>query len=308
MRKVFNGAFIIVAFSLLWWIIGQQINSSNNLANNSLASADSSINLTVATTTENVSMPEIGSGGFLLARISQNGPKILADKNSDKQFLIASITKLMTAIVATEHLPQNTLITVSKDDLSHNSSSRLFREGETFASNELIRVMLVESNNDAAWALARSVGGNVFINLMNEKAQEIGMEDTHFSNPVGLDPSPVNDLGNVSTPKDLLLLSEYILKNHPEIFEITKEPTYIVHDSNGEINHVAANTDVFLHNAEFPFQIEGSKTGTTNMALSNLLLIFRDTQTNNLYMSVVLHSDDRFDSTLMLVNALKKAN
>jgi D-alanyl-D-alanine carboxypeptidase (penicillin-binding protein 5/6) len=137
--------------------------------------------------------------------------RILYSQNPNEQRSIASITKLMTALLAVEHwddLSQN--VEVQKEWTLAEGSSMYLKEGETVTREELLYGLLLSSGNDAALALASSCAGAVdtFVQWMNERAQELGMKNTHFANPNGLD-----EEGHYSTAYDMSLLAMECMKN-----------------------------------------------------------------------------------------------
>ncbi|MEO5702494.1 MAG: serine hydrolase [Gammaproteobacteria bacterium] len=155
--------------------------------------------------------------------VDQSSGKVLYDKNADAQKPIASITKLMTAIVTLDaDLPMDEKIAITRDDIDtlRKSHSRL-KIGPKHTRRELLQIALMSSENRAASALSRSYPGGrmVFINAMNKKAKALGMKNTHFQDSTGL------DSGNVSTARDLVRLVqagfEYTL-----IREITTDSSY----------------------------------------------------------------------------------
>ena len=123
--------------------------------------------------------------------LDASGPHIrtLWAQNADKRRGPASTTKIMTALVAAEKMPLSTKITVPKEAVGIEGSSVYLTEGEVFTLEELLCCTLLESANDAATAVAIAVGGSIesFAALMNEKCAELGLVDTHFTNPHGLD-------------------------------------------------------------------------------------------------------------------------
>ncbi len=135
--------------------------------------------------------------------------EILFEKNADKQMLIASTTKILTALVALDEANLDDVVTVSDQHMVEGSSMYL-KPGEKVTAEELLYGLLLCSGNDAALALAEHCGGSVdkFVQKMNKKAQEIGMADSSFANPNGLD-----DELHYSTAHDMALLAAYACKD-----------------------------------------------------------------------------------------------
>lgn len=125
---------------------------------------------------------------------------------------VASVSKIMTAIVAIEKGDLNKEVVIEKQDIDTYGSSLYLKEGDKITLLDLLYGLMLRSGNDAALTIARVVGGSVenFASLMNDKAIEIGMNNSSFTNPSGLD---VNEMGNLSTSYDLALLMSYAIKN-----------------------------------------------------------------------------------------------
>ena len=136
--------------------------------------------------------------------------RVLFERNSDERSLIASTTKIMTALVVCEQCNVLDRMRISKEAVGIEGSSMYLQEGEVLTLQELLYGLMLSSGNDAAVALAIYCGGTVegFAELMNDKARNLGLTGTHFENPNGLD-SP----GHYSTARDLGKLAAYAMKN-----------------------------------------------------------------------------------------------
>lgn len=136
--------------------------------------------------------------------------RVLYEKSADQQALIASTTKIMTALVVCEQCNVLDRMRIPKEAVGIEGSSMYLKEGEVLTIQELLYGMMLHSGNDAAVALAIYCGGTVegFCGLMNDKAHQLGLSNTHFENPNGLD-SP----GHYSTARDLAVLTAYALDN-----------------------------------------------------------------------------------------------
>ena len=136
--------------------------------------------------------------------------RVLYEKNADKQSLIASTTKIMTALIVCEQCNVLDRMRIPKEAVGIEGSSMYLQEGEVLTIQELLYGLMLSSGNDAAVALAIYCGGTVegFAQLMNDKAHVLGLKDTHFENPNGLD-SP----GHYSTARDLAILAAYAMEN-----------------------------------------------------------------------------------------------
>lgn len=140
---------------------------------------------------------------------AQSG-RVLYEKNADQQSLIASTTKIMTALVVCEQCNVLDRFRIPKEAVGIEGSSIYLKEGEVLTVQELLYGLMLHSGNDAAVALAIYCGGTVegFAEMMNDKAHRLGMDNTHFVNPNGLD-TP----GHYSTARDMAVLSAYAMEN-----------------------------------------------------------------------------------------------
>ena len=156
--------------------------------------------------------PDVSAKEYLAADLDDNF--VFASKDATKQVPIASVTKLVTALVSAEYINLDKQIAITPDMIVPTSKPRL-QAGEKVGAYALLYPLLMESSNEAAEALARSVGREQFVALMNQKAAALGMTHTHFT-----DPSGAGD-GNVSTAEDLFQLAKYITNNRSFVWKIT---------------------------------------------------------------------------------------
>lgn len=236
--------------------------------------------------------------------------RVLFAKNADSQMPLASITKLMTALLAYELIEQNERATISMSAIRQEGSSGL-SAGEKFSVNQLSELALVSSSNDAAYALAASVGELLgdndpaaqFISGMNIRAKELGLETLEFKSTTGLDISEL-EAGAVGSARDVSFLMEYIITNYPEILEPTQQPSTRVYNTSGAY-HEAANTNEAVQNIP---NMLGSKTGYTDLAGGNLTIAF-DAGLDRPIIVTVLGSTrhDRFEDVLKLVKAVQES-
>ena len=157
--------------------------------------------------------------------------EILYEKDADVQIYPASMTKIMTAIVAFDLLKKgetslDEMITISEKAwrLSQSGYSSMFiMLNDQVSLEDLLKGIIIISGNDACVALAEGLSGTEkdFVMLMNEKAEEIGLENTNFNNSSG-----INDANNFSTVRDILKMSRYMIKNYPEYYSYFKETTF----------------------------------------------------------------------------------
>lgn len=193
--------------------------------------------------------------------LDYNTGKILEGKDYNLIRSVASISKIMTALVAIENSSLDSFIEVNEDILKAYGSSIYLKVGEVVTLKDLLYGLMLRSGNDAALTIARGVSGSIesFVELMNEKANKIGMKNSTFNNPSGLD---IDDEGNLSTSYDMALLMKHALDN--EIFrEITSTKEY-----------KSQNHGVWLNKNKLLRQYEhssGGKTGFTTKARRTLV-------------------------------------
>jgi D-alanyl-D-alanine carboxypeptidase len=233
-----------------------------------------------------------------------NNQKALYKKDEAKQLPLASITKLMTALIAHEVLDDSSKVTIDSLSVRQDGDSGL-REGEVFSRLSLTDLTLMSSSNDGAFALAAAVGNvlkegsgaTAFVNAMNVRAKELGLHETFYKNPTGLDISP-QEAGAYGSARDMAFLMEYILKNDPDILTYTTEDGARVYSESGAA-HDAENTNYYVD--KIPGLI-GSKTGFTDLAGGNLIVAF-DAGLDRPIIAVVLGStqQERFTDVLKLV-------
>lgn len=213
--------------------------------------------------------------------------------NSEKKWPVASLTKLMTALVVSDGLPDSKRVVIKKDhvDLTDGAAYGSVIVDEEYTVSDLKKALLLVSSNVAAEALAHEYGRGKFIELMNEYASQIGMENTYFADPTGL------SVRNQSTIGDMAKLVLFIYKNEPEIFKITKQANGIIYDwRTGSIRSLS-NINKFVDRSDFI----GGKTGTTPESVGNLISVF-STGSLDGRIIVVLGSEDRFEETKNLLN------
>lgn len=151
----------------------------------------------------------VGTSAASAILVEQSGGRVLYEQNADERRLIASITKIMTAVVALEHGDLLADYTVTAQDMAEGSSMYL-KPGDQLTLEELLYGLMLCSGNDAALAIAHCVSGELedFVELMNDTAEALGMEDSHFANPNGLDAGD-----HYSTARDMARLACHAMEN-----------------------------------------------------------------------------------------------
>ena len=194
--------------------------------------------------------------------VDYHSDEVLYEFDSDAQIYPASMTKIMTSIVAFDLLKKNQL---SLDDtfiVSENAwrlsqsgySSMFIMVNDEVSVDDLLKGIIIASGNDACVALAEGIAGSEsnFAEIMNEKAIEIGMTSTNFTNSSG-----INDPDNVSTVRDIAIMSKYLIKNYPNLYEIFKEKTFTWDRTGGDPIKQGNRNPLLYKNVG----VDGVKTG-----------------------------------------------
>lgn len=225
--------------------------------------------------------------------------EVLFESDAHKQMAMASITKLMTALVVIEQGNLNDVVTVKQADVIETGSDIDLRSGEQVLLGDLLRATLIKSANDAAVTMADHVGGtrDNFVKMMNEKAEELGLKDTHYENPHGFD-----EVGHHSSAYDIALLMAHDMEN-PTFSSIMKMKECDVAILNSDrVSHVSTTNE--LLKADDPL-IEGGKTGFTDEAGEAVVLVAKNPAGHRI-ITVILNSPHRFAEGKKLIDFVYK--
>lgn len=234
---------------------------------------------------------EVTAASYLAVNLSDNST--ILQKNANQAYPIASITKLMAAVIAQEHIKKGQTITLTEKMLEPLGQSPSLFLGLNVSAENLLKASLIQSTNDASEALAYFLRKDKFLDLMNQKAKELGMKNTSFSDASGL------SLANRSTAADLAKLIAYIFERHPEILSTTKDNNFWLPDETGRLLKFQ-NVNNFYPLGEFI----GGKTGYLPQAKQTLASVFR---VNGKPIAIILlYSDNRQADTFTILNQLKK--
>ena len=194
--------------------------------------------------------------------IDYHSDEILFELDPDTQIYPASMTKIMTAIVAIDLIKKNKLSLDDKFTISENAwrlsqagySSMFIMINDQVSVENLLKGIIIASGNDACVALAEGIAGSEenFAQMMNEKAGEIGMTSSNFTNSSG-----INDPDNISTVRDIALMSKHLIKNYPEFYEIFKEKTFTWDRTGGDPIKQGNRNPLLYKNVG----VDGVKTG-----------------------------------------------
>ena len=236
---------------------------------------------------KNASLEEGQKG--LLFNLSNH--KVLYANGIYDKIYPASITKIMTAMLALKSGKLDDTVTITQENVTLEAGSQVcgFVAGDQVTLDQLVHCLLVYSGNDAASAIATHIGGSTenFVAMMNEYAAQLGCTGTHFTNPHGL-----QDENHYTTPYDIYLMLKEALK-YPEFTEITQLPSYTVtfqHSDGSEDSVSLTATDHYLTgeaNAPKGVTVLGGKTGTTSSA-GNCLALLCQNSYGEPYVSIVM--------------------
>lgn len=248
-------------------------------------------------------LPQTSAQGVYVVDLDSFTP--IWEKNAKEKFLPASTTKIITSLTAFDIYDLDDVLTVERV-VAHGQVMDLVL-GEKMTFENLLYGILVHSGNDAAFVLADNYrqGFDQFIEAMNKKAEEIGMENSIFKNPAGFD-----DFGQYTTPFDLALAGREVLKNKT-LAKIVSTKSITVSDADFKYFHPLYNVNKLL--GEIP-GIGGLKTGFTLDAGENLISFYKETppagpagggagepQEGHNFLIVILKSEDRFKDTEKVV-------
>jgi len=215
---------------------------------------------------EKVALPNVGASAYLVADLDSG--QVYAEKRPDDVRAVASISKLMTALVASDSIAPERMIIVSKDAVNTYGNVASFTLGEKMPLSEMFYPLLLYSANDAALAIADYYGEDSFVALMNKQARLLGMTNSTFVEPSGLSGE------DVSTANDLFKLARYIYNHKSSIFEITQIDSKTVSSTTAE-NTIRNQTFKNIHQLRHMEGYLGGKNGYINASGQTLLTLFK---------------------------------
>lgn len=240
----------------------------------------------------NITMEGNSIGGLF----NMDSKEVAFSKSAFDSVYPASITKIMTAILAEKYGNMEDVVTITVEDVNLEEGSQVigFQPGDQVSMKELFHGLLIYSGNDAAMAIARQVGGSVenFVSMMNQEAHELGCFDTHFMNPSGL-----HDASHFTSVYDVYLMLNEALK-HPLFSQVMQLSVYNLTYTKADGTPMSINldsTDKYLtREKEAPkgVTVLGGKTGTTSIAGNCLALVSQNTY-GEPHVSIVLRAANK---------------
>lgn len=232
--------------------------------------------------------------------------RILFEKNAEMELPLASLTKLMTADVVLARENPETSVVISSDHTAevNDKGDMGLRAGQLWSVGELVRYGLFASSNNAmlAAAAAASIDGTSTVDAMNARARELGLTESHYYNPTGLDINAELS-GGYGSARDVAVLASDFYAHNPAFFEVTMRP---------DASFGPGGEQVLAEPTAAPIEdipgILGAKTGYTDLALGNVVAVF-DVELGHPLVAVVLHSTEegRFDDIRTLIEAARSA-
>lgn len=249
--------------------------------------------------------PDVLAQSAIVMNFKSNSEQgsVLYQKNINQVLPVASLTKIMTGIIVLESFNLEEIIKISKNSILTLGDKGGLVTDEELKVKDLLYVMLIESSNDAAMALTNDntwLPYDDFVNLMNKKTKEIGLENTNFIDPAGLSNN------NQSTAFDLVKLANYSLR-FPILWEILRTAQATVYSIDNKFVHNLINTNTLLDKFSF---LRGGKTGYTDEANGCMLTIsiISGSFGDNYLITVVLGSSQRETDTETLITWAKSAH
>jgi D-alanyl-D-alanine carboxypeptidase len=218
-------------------------------------------------------------------------------KNDEVSLPIASLTKIMTIVIALNNHSMDDVVSISPEAIKQETDYGFFIN-EKFNIKDLAQFTLIGSANDGAFALTENIDN--FLGKMNDKAKKIGMENASFSNPTGLD-IDAKTAGAFASAQDMNILAIYALEDYPEVFSASVLPEINIKSQSG-LTHNIKNTNTILD--KIP-NILLSKTGFTPLAGGNLTIIYENKYGNIIAITVLGSTiDGRFSDMEKIVDTL----
>lgn len=233
---------------------------------------------------KNDSYPNVSAAAVYLYDVESAYP--LYSLNSDQKLPIASLTKLMTAMIVMDNYQLDEKVEVTKEAISVIGSKIDLRQGEVLTVESLLKGMLVQSGNDAAYALANKMGFDEFINKMNRRAVNLGMHQTLFKDPAGLDDQAY------SSARDVAIMAALALRNQT-IGKIVKIDQTIITSVDGKLSHQIETSNRLIKpdHPLFLSSVTGLKTGFTPEA--GHCLVASSNYRGHQLISVILNTADQ---------------
>ena len=284
--------------------VSQELDTPSFAQNLCIVSGDTGL---VGSSLEGLSLDKAGAACLF----DLNNSEVLYSKNAHERLNPASLTKIMTALVAIENGSMDQLLTATDQVRITESGAQLcgLKTGDRMTLDQALHILLMYSANDVAMLIAENIGGSIegFVEMMNAEAVRLGATNTHFANPQGL-----TEENHYTTSYDLYLIFNEALK-YEDMTQIMHMTTYdtVYTDGQGNSKELSVKTTNRYLRGDFSppenVTVIGGKTGTTNAAGHCLILLTRDTSGNS-YVSVILRDENSDDLYTDMTGLLRKIN
>jgi D-alanyl-D-alanine carboxypeptidase len=236
--------------------------------------------------------PHVDANAALLYHVESG--RTLLSKNATTRVPIASLTKLLSALVAQQLFLPDEIVTVSSHSVRVDGQKQTLYADERMFVRDLMAMMLVESSNDAAYALAEYASAQDidFVGHMNQLSWTLGMRGCLFTDPAGLDDEAY------CTADDLVRLVRYALQQAPQLWPVMASPEVTIHSADGKLSHDVLSTNELLGKIG---GVVGGKTGYTDGALGCLAMVVKFGDKGDTLISIVLGSRSRFADTQAMI-------
>ncbi len=303
-KKWIIAILVIVFLFIIGYLPSRKFTiNSSNIATSTLASSSTiaqALSQPVTDTSESFNSLKLQARAVYVLDITTN--KVIYEKNANVALPLASIAKLMTALLASEILKDETQVIVSTSSLALEGSNNLIAN-EAWRFKDLRDFTLLVSSNDGANAIALAAASSTisFVSEMNDKAATLNLSTLHFNNESGLDINQTTP-GAIGSAKEVSQLMHYILMNRPDILSVTRHHTFKFTSLDG-INHTGINTDRDITRLS---GIIASKTGYTLLAGGNLTIVYSPSLNHPIIITVLgSTADGRFSDTLKLASSTR---
>jgi len=251
---------------------------------------------------QTVSLSQLTAQGVAIYGWKNGTPTLLYSQKQSTLFPVASITKLVTAKAAEELYPENMTFTISQDAMVNTlDTTNGMLPGMVFSRDDLLRALLISSNNGVAKEFAESSGPNVFLDTMNNFLHANGYTTTSFINPTGLDPTTKNVQPNRLTPKSVTYLLNSIYENDPLLTSILEQKSGTATDQKSGTVLPLKSSDELNYDPLYDSDIILGKTGSTTLAGQNLAFVTSGGDKYDYITVVFMHSKNRLaDGKLIL--------
>ena len=226
----------------------------------------------------------VNASSAISVEFTLDSKKILFEDHANKKLPIASLTKLITALIVLERYNLDENIVIDSAAMAQVGDQGELVLGQNLSVKNLLYISLMESSNKSAYALAEVMGVNTFVEAMNQRAAELGLHNTHFTDATGLNPN------SYSTAEDVAALSQYLYVHYPLFREIVGLQMYRLYTPDGLFHHTVINTNELLGQDN----VVGGKTGFTREAQGCVMILQYNPENNNYKVYVILGAENRF--------------